>query len=125
MATSCTSKCEVVAPAAGPKDRRKNPRRTTSERLQDAQDFYQEFHWGDAPRKTVKRKASKRPKVGVKLGKLHSVAYETHKDGEDAVWEHEFGEEGGKKPDLVMDIDNDKLHIVGGSYKVEGRGIVD
>lgn len=116
----------MVASPTAPKVRR-NPRNSarTAERLQDAADFYQEFHWGDAPDKTVRRKASKRPKVGVKLGTLHSVAYETHKDGEEAIWEHEFGEEGGDKPDLVMDVDNKKLHIVGGSYDVEDRGIVD
>lgn len=108
------------------KRRRKNPERVPqSERLRRAVSSYESFHWGDAPKRIVERKVSKVPRVGVKLGKLVSVAYETHKNGEHAIWEHEFGEEGGKRPDLVMDADTDRLHIVGGSYKVRPEGIVD
>jgi hypothetical protein len=109
--------------------RRRNPSRvpvlTRSERLKRAVATYEGFHWGDPPDRIVKRKVSKAPKVAVKLGKLVAVAYETHKNGEHAVWEHEFGEEGGKRPDLVMDADTEKLHIVGGSYTVTDAGIID
>ena len=109
--------------------RRRNPERvpvlTRSDRLKRAVATYEGFHWGDAPDRIVKRKVSRAPKVAVKLGKLVSVAYETHKNGEHAVWEHEFGEEGGKRPDLVMDADTEKLHIVGGSYTVTDAGIID
>ncbi len=87
--------------------------------------FYEQFHWGDAADKVVRRKFSKVPRVGVKLGKIESIAYATHKGGERATWEHDFGEEGGKRPDLVMDVDNERLHIVGGDYKVGPEGIVD
>lgn len=107
----------------------KNPSRvpvvTRTQRLKNAVKSYESFHWGDKPSKLIAKKVSKAPKVGVKLGKLVSVAYETHKNGEHAVWEHEFGEEGGKRPDLVMDADNKRLHIVGGSYDVRPEGIVD
>lgn len=109
--------------------RRRNPSPvpvlTRSQRMRNAVDAYEGFHWGDEPTKFVAKKISKAPKVGVKLGKLVSVAYETHKNGEHAVWEHEFGEEGGKRPDLVMDADNKRLHIVGGSYDVRPEGIID
>lgn len=123
--------------AADPKDsrvvggnrgiRRKNPEpgEPTSAKLDRALDFYKKFHWGDEAEKTSTRKVSKRPKVLVKLGKLDAVAYSTHKDGERATWEHEFGEEGGKRPDLCMDVDNKRLHIVGGDYDVRPEGIVD
>lgn len=121
------------APAALPVKtnprRRRNPSRvpilTRSERLKKAVDAYEGFHWGDEPERIVRKKVSKAPRVGVKLGKLVSVAYETHKGGERAVWEHEFGEEGGKRPDLVMDADNKRLHIVGGTYDVRNEGIID
>lgn len=106
--------------------RRRNPERVPqSERLKRAVESYESFHWGDKPTKFLHKKISKTPRVGVKLGKLVSVAYETHKNGEHAVWEHEFGEEGGKRPDLVMDADNKRLHIVGGSYDVRPEGIID
>lgn len=73
----------------------------------------------------MRKPVSRRPKVGVKLGRLHSVTYETSKAGEPALWEHEFGEEGGDPPDLVADPDTERLHIVGGDYRIEDRGIVD
>ena len=66
--------------------------------------------------------------MGTKLGKLIKVTYQTRKGNEDGgkpiFWEHEFGEESGKRPDLVMDADK-KLHIVGGNYTVEEAGIID
>lgn len=109
--------------------RLRNPGRvpvvTRSERLKRAVATYEGFHWGDPPDRISRRKVSTAPKIGVKLGKLVAVAYETHKNGERAVWEHEFGEEGGKRPDLVMDSETEKLHIVGGSYTVSDAGIID
>lgn len=98
---------------------------TSTEKLSNALNLYNEFHWGDDADKVVERKISKPPKVAVKLGKLISVAYETHKGGEHATWEHEFGEEGGRKPDLVMDAKTKRLHIVGGDYDVKPEGIID
>lgn len=94
-------------------------------RLDEAQEFYRDFHWGEKPKRLTSAKVSPRPRVGVKLGRLDAIVYTTTKGGERATWEHEFGEEGGKRPDLVMDVDNKRLHIVGGSYDVEARGIVD
>lgn len=53
------------------------------------------------------------------------MTYQTTKDGERAQWEHEFGEEGGKRPTLVADPDSKRLHIVGGDYTITSRGIED
>jgi hypothetical protein len=62
----------------------------------------------------------------VQLGTLEAVTYSTRKGGERlADYIHRFGEEGGKKPTLAADPSSRKLHIVGGSYKIEPRGIVD
>ncbi len=115
-------------------ERRKNPSRrfkpTTpgpkfARKLAEAERFYEDFHWGDQPQKNVVRKVPRPPRVGVKLGRVHSIAYETRKGGEKAIWEHEFGEEGGRKPDLVMDQDTRKLYLIGGTYKIKPEGIVD
>lgn len=96
-----------------------------TKQMAQAEDFYRDFHWGDEPDEFVEAKFPRAPKAATKLGTLTSVAYETTKDGEKAIWEHEFGEEGGERPDLVVDISNQQLHIVGGDYTVEPRGIVD
>lgn len=96
-----------------------------SKRVDDAMQFYESFHWGTPANRLVKRRIPKTPKVGVKLGKVHSITYETVKNGERALWEHEFGEEGGKRPDLVMDQASKRLFFVGGSYDVQPEGIRD
>jgi hypothetical protein len=104
--------------------RRMNPG-SHSERLTKAMDFYKDFHWGEEPDRAVRRPVSPPPAVAVKLGKLDAVTYETVKAGERALYEHNFGEEGGKRPDLVMDAETKRLHIVGGDYDVRPEGIVD
>jgi hypothetical protein len=87
---------------------------------------YRGFHWGRKPRRIVRVKPARRPRELVKLGSLEAVTYGTTKGSEGyAHYEHEFGEEGGKKPALAMDPKNKRLHIVGGDYDVEDRGIVD
>jgi hypothetical protein len=99
-----------------------NPR----DALERAKQFREEFHWGFPARKVTRRSVPPRPDVLVKLGQLESVTYATHKKGDGySHYEHAFGEEGGRKPQLAVDPDSGKLHIVGGSYRVEKRGIVD
>jgi len=96
--------------------------------LEEARDMFRGFHWGRSSSRTVKARPSPRPRSLVKLGQLEAVVYSTRKGhGRNAFahWEHEFGEEGGRKPTLAMDPSNKRLHIVGGDYKVEDRGIVD
>lgn len=120
----------MVAPPRAPKvTRRRNP---SYEPLPEEDDplasaiaQYEAFHWGEPANKVTRRRVSKAPRHGVKLGVLRSVTYETSKGGELALWQHEFGEEGGEPPDLVMDPDNKKLHIVGGTYDVRTAGIID
>jgi hypothetical protein len=57
----------------------------------------------------------------VKLGELHSVTYRTHKKGETArLFEHEFE---GSRPWLAMDVENKRLHVLGGTYTVTDAGI--
>jgi len=104
------------------KSKRANP--TTTDKLAEAVNLYERFHWGEPATEVVRKRVSRRPRVATSLGRLHSVTYETSKGGEPSLWEHEFGEEGGEPPDLVADEDR-RLHIVGGDYDVEDRGIVD
>ncbi len=90
-------------------------------RVEEAAQFREDFAWGYPARRIVERRASKPPEVAVKLGRLHSVTYETRKRGESArLFEHTFE---GRRPDLAMDIDNRRLHLVGGSYTVTADGI--
>ncbi len=93
--------------------------------LERAKRAFEGFHWGRKPRRIINAKPSPRPRALVELGRLEAVTYSTTKGGERAHWEHEFGEEGGRKPILAMDPDTQRLHVVGGDYTVEDRGIVD
>jgi hypothetical protein len=87
---------------------------------------YKGFHWGIPAKRAIKVKTSPVPAELVELGRLEAVTYSTKKGNEGLQhWEHAFGEDGGKKPALAFDPQTNRLHIVGGSYKVEDRGIVD
>jgi hypothetical protein len=93
---------------------------------QRASDLYRDLHWGLGPRRVRRVHTSPRPRSLAELGTLSSVTYATHKKGDGpSLYEHQFGEEGGKKPSLAVDVDTGRLHIVGGDYTVEDRGIVD
>ena len=105
---------------------RRNP--ATREEIEQAKKDYEKFHWGIPPRRVKVRRVAKPLRVGHKLGRLVSVTYEARKGNEDngrpIFWVHEFGEKGGRRPDLVAD-DDQNLHIVGGDYRIEEAGIID
>jgi len=88
--------------------------------------LFEDLHWGIAPSK-VKR--VRKPHAGpalAELGRLEAIEYATTKKGDGpSVYRHKFGEEGGRKPRLAVDPETRDLHIVGGDYNVEPRGIVD
>ena len=91
-----------------------------------ARERYRGFHWGRPSTRDLRVRTSPRPRELVELGKLEAVTYSTKKGDEGLQhYEHAFGEEGGKKPTLALDPSTDRLHVVGGSYRVEDRGIVD
>lgn len=94
--------------------------------VERARDFGEKFRWGIPGRKVRRAKVPKAPKVMTKLGEIVNITYKTKKRGESAEYfVHEFGEEGGKRPTLGMDIENKKLHFVGGDYDVTADGIKD
>lgn len=84
--------------------------------------FREKFHWGIPAKSVGVRQISKPPRAAVKLGKLEGVIYKTQKKGNKGKvsYIHEFEE---NIPDLLMDIDNKRLHIAGGSYTVTEDGI--
>lgn len=88
--------------------------------------LYEDLHWGIPSRR---RRMVRPPHVGAALtdlGQLEAVEYSTNKKGDGpSNYRHEFGEEGGRRPRLAVDPESRDLHIVGGSYRVERRGIVD
>ena len=89
---------------------------------QKAIDFRKAFFWGNPAKSSSVKKISPVPDVGVKLGDLCGVIYKAKKKGNKGqYYQHDFE---GALPSLVMDIDNENLHIVGGSYGVTEDGIV-
>lgn len=91
-----------------------------------AERFYKRFHWGRPPTGKKRVKLSPVPRRLVELGSLEAVTYAARKGAEGLVdYVHSFGEEGGRKPTLAADPRSRRLHIVGGDYDVQGRGIVD
>jgi hypothetical protein len=92
----------------------------------DARDEYSRLHWGIDPRRTIAVEPGATPRALAELGKLHSVTYATEKAGDGpSLYEHEFGgRRGSRRPVLAVDVDTGALHVVGGNYRVETRGIV-
>ena len=87
---------------------------------------YEAFQWGRKPRRVTRARVSPEPEVLAQLGQLTHVTYQTKKGSEKvALYEHAFGEEGGRRPVLALDPKSGRLHIVGGSYRVTARGIID
>jgi hypothetical protein len=87
-----------------------------------AAEQWSEFHWGDNPREIVRAELYV-PSKGehlVVLGKLRRVDYQTCKAREQAIWFHNFSR---PFPWLCASGDG-SLHIVGGRYTVQARGIV-
>lgn len=75
-----------------------------------------------APPKSLERKED-----FFDMGKIDRVGYITHKNhienGETFCYVHKMGENGGKRPHLMLDYQGFPL-IVGGSYKIRRVGIV-
>ena len=93
--------------------------------------FFEDFHSSYGPkghRPGVRRARGvpPRPSILAELGELEAVTYRANKgDGKLVSYEHMFGEEGGRRPVLAADVDRKRLHVLGGDYTIEPRGIVD
>jgi len=69
-----------------------------------------------------------KPGEGLDFGEVSHICYETAKahieNGERVEYVHEFGEDGGKRPHLI--IDHEGMPILrGGDYKIKAEGIVN
>jgi hypothetical protein len=112
----------VLGGSSSEREERDNP----SDDDEQAERFYTRFHWGRRPTKRKRVKLPPTPRRLVELGTLEAVTYAAKKGAEGLVdYVHSFGEEGGRKPTLAADPRSKRLHIVGGDYDVQGRGIVD
>lgn len=121
----------LLEPRGGARVVRRNPRRGRSVPLDSSPELsraareWESFHWGRSATKATRVKVPARPETLVKLGDLVSVTYRTRKGDEPVThYEHEFAEEGGKKPTLALDPRTRRLHVVGGTYTVGWRGII-
>jgi hypothetical protein len=109
--------------AAGVLDRRR--RKVRGNPLpRDPADAYTAFHWGRKPDRVRRVNVPPTPRQLVELGELASVTYATRKGSEDADYMHDFGRSGRGRPRLAYDPRSRRLHIIGGAYTVEDRGIV-
>jgi len=63
------------------------------------------------------------PEVAVIMGYLDAVSYTTTHNGKTHRYKHTF--KRGSKPTLVAGTRDGQLLIVGGRFRVTGRGIVD
>lgn len=69
-----------------------------------------------------------KPGEGLDVGEITQICYETAKshigEGKRFEYVHEFGEDGGKRPHLI--IDHEGMPILhGGDYKIRAEGIVN
>lgn len=97
---------------------------------EDAEDFYQKFHWGNNPNVTVVKNIPGVTGTLVHLGVGRRIDYGANKEGKWAEYFHEFGENTDEYPSVyaLMNEGETKptcLIIHGGNMRVEGRGIVE
>lgn len=82
---------------------------------------------GSDARGLFKRKAARKGEV-LDFGEIDAICYLTAKQhigsGKTYEYVHEFGEEGGRKPHLLIDYEGMPI-IKGGSYKIRSAGIID
>ncbi len=89
--------------------------------MNEARKLFRDFH-GDEPGSLQKVRLNV-PKTGLVIGKLDGVLYTAVRDGKTEKYIHKFT--GKSAPLLVSDPKGASLHIVGGRYVFEERGIVD
>jgi hypothetical protein len=100
-----------------------NPGSKVSERdIQRAIEQYRGFHWGENPTEIQEYDVDDVPEVVHGLGKAEGILYRTTKTGDgDMLYLHQFDE---PQPLLATGLDRKQLHLLGGRYTIEDRGIV-
>lgn len=93
-----------------------------SEQLKQAMTLYRNFS-GHEPEVVGKMEKPDIPEVGIVIGELEGIAYETMRDGEIEKYFHRFDKK--VRPLLVSSFDGRLIYILGGEYDFTEDGIVD
>ncbi len=97
------------------------PRGTKSHRVEKAIDLFQKFR-GERPEYLDSAKIQV-DDVGLLIGKVDGIAYETTYQGKTERYYHQFNDTS--RPLLVSSHDGKQLYLIGGSYSFTQDGIVD
>lgn len=79
---------------------------------------------GHKAKNATRVRIAETPAVGIAIGKVLGIAYETKRDGVNERYYHKFALKESR-PLLVSSSDGKQLLMVGGSYNFTDRGIVD
>jgi hypothetical protein len=93
-----------------------------SRQITAAMKLYKNFS-GHEPELVGKTSKPKIPSVGIVIGELDGVAYETVRDGKTEKYFHQFNKR--IRPLLVSSFDGASIYILGGEYDFTQDGIVD
>lgn len=88
--------------------------------IEAADSRYKDFHWGQRSEHSQLHRHPIPDPVMDQLGELVEVVYETSKGGSVYHWQHPFS---APRPVLAYGS-SENLWILGGSYRVNRRGIV-
>ena len=101
---------------------KENPEPPRGKQLAQAMDLYRRFS-GHEPEIVGRMGKPKIPNVGIVIGEMDGVTYETVRDGETLQYFHRFNKKS--RPLLVSSFDGKQIYIVGGRYDFTEDGIVD
>jgi len=95
---------------------------TRKRQIQKAAKLYKDFS-GHDPESLGSISIPKQPTVGVVIGDVEAIMYNTVRDGVFERYIHKFKKSA--RPLFVVTPDGDQLLLVGGAYDFTERGIVD
>lgn len=87
-----------------------------------AEKKFRDFH-GDVPSSVNRVVVRDAPNILYTLGEIESITYNADRDGDHDRFVHNFRKRS--RPLLTVTKDGKKLYLIGGSYSVTDRGIVD
>lgn len=90
--------------------------------IAQASKLIQDFS-GHKPRFAGTARVPKFPRIGIAIGQVLGIAYETKRSGRIEKYYHPFATES--RPHLVVTPDGSQLLLLGGAYSFTERGIED
>ena len=75
------------------------------------------------PAKVSRVRVPAPPKVGLAIGKIATIIYESDRGGSKHLYRHDFGQQS--RPLLIASSDGKRLILLGGAYRFTERGIVN